>query len=160
MRSRGEGKVRSNLQRVLCWRTEMDSSPTALMGIHRAAMPVRVREVRAAKPEVHTPCNVGSQGVNRAHPKSKPLGRFCHVSSVGRLTCFQRPPLLAGTAKSRPGHGFQSRLGDGPLAGVAHAEPALPNPSQCLFDGSQQVTVALAEMDLEAQTTLQVHFSQ
>jgi len=46
-----EGKVRSNLQPVLCWRTEMDSSPTALMDIHRAAMPVRVREVRAVKPE-------------------------------------------------------------------------------------------------------------
>src|SRR6266568_4661882 len=113
-------------------------------------MPVRV-EVPVAEPQAAAR-SAALRPRHTVHPKSKPLRRFCHVSSVGglNLACFQRSLLLAVTAKSRPGHGFQSCLGDGPLAGVAHAEPALPNPSQRLFDGSQQVTVALAQMDLES----------
>src|SRR2546427_449225 len=48
-------------------------------------MPVLVREVRSCKARGPTPRNVASQGVDRAHPKSKPLGT---------LAALLRSPLL------------------------------------------------------------------
>ena len=57
--------------------------------------------------------------------------------------------LLAVTAKPRPWDGFQSRLRDRTVTSLTHPERTVLDPSQRLVDGPQQVTVALAQMDLE-----------
>src|SRR5947208_2096800 len=58
--------------------------------------------------------------------------------------------LLAVTTQVRPGHGFQSCLSNGTLAGFTYPERTVPDPSQRFFDGAQQVTVTLAQMHLES----------
>ena len=58
--------------------------------------------------------------------------------------------FLAVAAEARPGHRFQSRFSDGAIAGFTYPERAVLDPSQCLFDGAQQVTVTLVQMHLES----------
>src|SRR5690242_2557218 len=62
--------------------------------------------------------------------------------------------FLAVTAETCPRHGFQSRFGDGTLAGLTYAESTVLDPSQCVFDCAQQVTVTLVQMDLESSLDL------
>jgi len=65
-----------------------------------------------------------------------------------------RPLFFAVTTEAGPGHSFQSRFGDGPLADFAYPEYAPVDPSQRVFNRPQQVTVALAQISLESRLGL------
>jgi len=57
--------------------------------------------------------------------------------------------FLAVAATPRPRHSFQSRFGDGTLAGLTYSELTVFDPNQRLFDCPQKVTIALAQGRLE-----------
>ncbi len=69
---------------------------------------------------------------------------------MGLRVCLRQVLLLfALTAGARPGHGFQSSFGDRLLAGLTHAEPALSDSNQRLFDRLQETSIGLMHANLE-----------
>src|SRR5713101_6144705 len=64
--------------------------------------------------------------------------------------------LLAFTAVARPGHGFQSGFGDRLLAGLTHAESALCDSNQRLFDRLQETSIGLMHTDLKLRFSVRV----
>jgi hypothetical protein len=58
-------------------------------------------------------------------------------------------PLLALTTKTCPGHSVQAGFRDTMLADRTRAECALPDPSQCLFDRSQEAAIGSVQADLK-----------
>jgi hypothetical protein len=58
-------------------------------------------------------------------------------------------PLLAVAAVARPGHGFESRLGDRLLANLADSVRTMSHPRECFFDGPQKSGVRLMQADLQ-----------
>src|SRR5437660_11675007 len=126
-------------------------------GAHRASSGKGFREVATSHlTATIVPPKSKHLGTLAALPRS-PLLPYEHVrqqsrrAKLLRLTGFQRPALLlAVTAEARPGHRFQSCFSDGTVTSLTHPEGTVLDPSQCLVDGPQKVTVTLAQMHLKS----------
>ena len=57
--------------------------------------------------------------------------------------------FLALTTEARPGHRFQTSLRDRLLADHTYSVCPLSDPSECLFDCSQETTIRLVQADLK-----------
>ena len=64
--------------------------------------------------------------------------------------------LLALAAEVCPGHGFESRSCDWLFAGLAHAESALSESNQRLFDRPQEMSIGLMHSDLKLRFSIKV----
>ena len=57
--------------------------------------------------------------------------------------------VLAVTAETRPGHSIKARFGDGKLADLAFAVPALADAAERVFNRPQQMSIAAMDLDMQ-----------